>query len=108
MNGRTWGNDKVKFAVARILYRPIYRALPRPTRDSMFSGLPVSAPPLGYDTPDRSAQEGSTWRGEDEPALQDLEGLPAWTVEKHVVSKTEGMETQAMMRMVTAKLPTRH
>lgn len=29
------------------------------------------------DTPDRSAQEGSTWRGEEEPTLQALEGLPA-------------------------------
>jgi hypothetical protein len=37
-----------------------------------------------------------------------LRDYPLWTVEKHVVSKTEGMETQAMVRMVTAKLPTRH
>jgi hypothetical protein len=108
MNGRTWGNGKVKFAVARFLYHPVYRALPRPTGDSMFSGLPASAPPLGYDTPDKSAQEGTTWRGEESRLSKLLRDYPLWTVEKHAVSKTEGMETQAMMRMVTAKLPRRH
>jgi len=70
-------HGKVKYMVARIMYRPIYKTLPRPSGDSMFSGLNISAPALEYDTPDRNADERSRYRSEDEPTLRALEGLPA-------------------------------
>jgi hypothetical protein len=43
----------------------------------MFSGLPVDAPSLEYDTPDRNPEEIGHYRGEDEQTLRALEGLPA-------------------------------
>lgn len=43
----------------------------------MFSGLPVEAPHLEYDTPDRNANETRPYNGEDEQTLRALEGLPA-------------------------------
>ena len=43
----------------------------------MFSGLPVEAPHLEYDTPDRNPNESRPYNGEDEQTLRALEGLPA-------------------------------
>src|SRR5664279_4654992 len=37
-------HGKVKFLASRILYRHIYTVLPRPTGESMFSGLQESGP----------------------------------------------------------------
>lgn len=68
-------HGKIKFAVSRIIYSPIYRTLPRPIGESIFSGLGISAPTLEYDTPDRP-QERQT-HNSDEPTLRALEGLPA-------------------------------
>jgi len=70
-------HGKVKYMVARIMYRPIYKTLPRPSGDSMFSGLNISAPAMEYDTPDRNTDDRSRYRSEDEPTLRALEGLPA-------------------------------
>jgi hypothetical protein len=70
-------HGKFKYMVARIMYRPIYRILPRPMGDSMFSGLNVAAPSMEYDTPDRPRDDRSRYRSEDEPTLRALEGLPA-------------------------------
>jgi hypothetical protein len=70
-------HGKVKYMAARIMYRPIYKILPRPSGDSMFSGLNISAPLMEYDTPDRNTDERSRYRSEDEPTLRALEGLPA-------------------------------
>lgn len=70
-------HGKLKFFVARLFYRPIYKSLPRPTGDSMFSGLPISTPSIGFDTPDIPFEEERPRRGEDTPTLRALEGLPA-------------------------------
>ncbi|KAI9046450.1 hypothetical protein LZ554_009199 [Drepanopeziza brunnea f. sp. 'monogermtubi'] len=58
-----------KHVLSRIIYRPIYKTLPRPTGDSMFSGLPISAPTMEYDSPDCSEPEPEqrTNHGSDEP-----------------------------------------
>jgi hypothetical protein len=42
----------------------------------MFLGLPVAPPTMEYDSPDLDT-EGRAYRGEDEPTLRALEGLPA-------------------------------
>ncbi|KAG9232624.1 hypothetical protein BJ875DRAFT_73251 [Amylocarpus encephaloides] len=65
---------RIKHAVVRQLYQPIYRLLPRPIGESMFLGLPI-APTMEYDTPDRASEDQST--SQDEPTLRALEGLPA-------------------------------
>ena len=70
-------HGKFKYMVARIMYRPIYKILPRPSGDSIFSGLNIAAPSMEYDTPDRPTDERSRYRSEDEPTLRALEGLPA-------------------------------
>jgi hypothetical protein len=70
-------HGKFKYMVARIMYRPIYRILPRPMGDSMFSGLNIAAPSMEYDTPDRPRDEIGRYRSEDEQTLRALEGLPA-------------------------------
>ena len=70
-------HGKVKYMVSRLMYRPIYKLLPRPTGDSMFSGLDISAPALEYDAPDRDRSERGNYRTEDEPTLRALEGVPA-------------------------------
>jgi hypothetical protein len=70
-------HGKTKYFVSRIIYRPIYKCLPRPTGDSMFSGLPDVTPNAEYDTPDRNVNEGSDVRAEDPQTLRSLEGLPA-------------------------------
>jgi hypothetical protein len=70
-------HGKFKYVVARIMYRPIYRILPRPWGDSMFSGLAIAAPSMEYDTPDRPTDDRSRYRSADEPTLRALEGLPA-------------------------------
>ncbi|KAJ5035292.1 uncharacterized protein L3040_007767 [Drepanopeziza brunnea f. sp. 'multigermtubi'] len=66
-----------KHVLSRIIYRPIYKTLPRPTGDSMFSGLPISAPTMEYDSPDCSEPEQRPNHRSDEPTLRALEGLPA-------------------------------
>lgn len=70
-------HGKIKFFIARLLYRPIYKSLPRPMGDSIFSGLPGHAPLMEYDTPDIPLDETRSRRGEDIPTLRALEGLPA-------------------------------
>lgn len=70
-------HGKVKFFIARMLYRPIYKSLPRPIGDSIFSGLSGHAPLMEFDTPDAAVQEERSRRGEDMPTLRALEGLPA-------------------------------
>lgn len=77
-------HGKVKYFTSRILYRPIYKSLPRPTGDSMFSGIPETAPSVEYDAPDRTADVGTVEitphahvRAEDSPTLRALEGRPA-------------------------------
>jgi hypothetical protein len=70
-------HGKIKYFVSRMIYRPIYKTLPRPTGDSMFSGLSISAPTMEYDTPDRQQPNARTqYRTEDEYTLRALEGLP--------------------------------
>lgn len=70
-------HGKFKYMVARIMYRPIYRSLPRAVGDSMFSGLNIAPPTMEYDTPDRPTDDRTRYRTEDEPTLRALEGLPA-------------------------------
>lgn len=70
---------KAKSFIGGLLYRPIYKILPRPIGDSIFSGLSGHAghaPLMDYDTPDVIVEE-RTRRGEDTPTLRALEGLPA-------------------------------
>ncbi|KAK0109405.1 hypothetical protein ONS95_002103 [Cadophora gregata] len=70
-------HGKIKYAASSIIYRPIYKALPRPIGDSMFAGLNMSAPTMEYDTPDRpDERQGNR---SDEPTLRALEGMPAMT-----------------------------
>jgi hypothetical protein len=69
-------HGKVKYFFSQIIYRPIYKSLPRPTGDSMFSGMSIAPPTMEYDSPDLDT-EGRAYRGEDEPTLRALEGLPA-------------------------------
>lgn len=69
-------HGKLKFFIARLLYRPIYKSLPRPVGDSIFSGLAGPAPLMEFDTPDTVVEERPR-RGEDTPTLRALEGLPA-------------------------------
>ncbi|KAH8804553.1 hypothetical protein F5884DRAFT_417811 [Xylogone sp. PMI_703] len=79
-------HGKTKFFVARMLYGPVYRSLPRPVGESMFSGLPFPSPAGEYDSPDRD-QPPPTGRSEDEATLRALEGLPPSTpveTEPHV------------------------
>jgi hypothetical protein len=72
-------HGKVKYIISRIVYRPIYKSLPRPTGDSMFSGLAISPPTVEYDAPDQesAATRRGQYRSEDESTLRALEGLPA-------------------------------
>jgi hypothetical protein len=70
-------HGRAKFIASQILYRPIYKSLPRPTGDSMFTGLQISPPTMEYDTPDRPLPDRrSSSRTEDGPTLRALEGLP--------------------------------
>ena len=69
-------HGKFKFFFSRMTYRPIYKSLPRPTGDSMFSGLPISAPRMEFDTPDQDIHDRNAYRREDEQTLRALEGLP--------------------------------
>lgn len=69
-------HGKAKFFVSHILYRPIYKALPRPTGSSMFEGLSLPPPTMEYDTPDRPTPRASQ-PVEDGPTLRALEGLPS-------------------------------
>jgi len=71
-------HGKVKFFASHLLYRPIYKALPRPVGQSMFAGLPVAPPTMEYDTPDQQPQPRRASRlTEDEITLRALEGLPS-------------------------------
>ena len=70
-------HGKVKFFIARMLYRPIYKSLPRPIGESIFSGLSGHAPLMEFDTPDMTLEEERSRRGEDTATLRALEGLPA-------------------------------
>lgn len=70
-------HGRIKLFVSRKLYRPIYKSLPRPIGDSIFSGLSSHAPLMEYDTPDITIEEERSRRGEDTPTLRALEGLPA-------------------------------
>jgi hypothetical protein len=72
-------HGRVKFYISKLLYRPIYKTLPRPTGDSMFSGLDISAPDMEYDAPDRTLNPPLR-QGEDAPTLRALEGRPALEV----------------------------
>ena len=67
-------HGKIKYAISRILYSPIYKTLPRPTGESIFSGLAISAPGMEYDSPDRVQER--PFHLSDEPTLRALEGLP--------------------------------
>jgi hypothetical protein len=74
-------HGKAKFFISRLLYRPIYKSLPRPTGDSMFSGIPDAAPSMEYDAPDRinvvediEIAPDPTFQGENAHSLQALEG----------------------------------
>lgn len=67
-------HGKVKYIAARIMYQHIYTLLPRPTGDSMFSGLSIE-PSAEYDTPDQHNDDRSTTQ--DEQTLRALEGLPS-------------------------------
>ncbi|KAH9210993.1 hypothetical protein DL95DRAFT_342430 [Leptodontidium sp. 2 PMI_412] len=67
-------HGKIKYAVSRIIYSPIYKLLPRPIGESVFAGLTISAPTMEYDSPDR-IQERPFYTS-DEPTLRALEGLP--------------------------------
>ncbi|TGO10393.1 hypothetical protein BTUL_0136g00140 [Botrytis tulipae] len=69
-------HGKFKYIVSRLLYRPIFKSLPRPKGDSMFAGFGVEAPILEFDTPD-DPEENRPVRGGEEDTLRALEGLPA-------------------------------
>ncbi|KAL2068507.1 hypothetical protein VTL71DRAFT_14844 [Oculimacula yallundae] len=68
-------HGKIKHTIARIMYSPIYRTLPRPSGESIFSGLAISTPTMEYDSPDRPQERQI--HNSDEPTLRALEGLPA-------------------------------
>jgi hypothetical protein len=75
-------HGKVKFFASHLLYRPIYRLLPRPKGLSMFAGLPIAPPTMEYDTPDQplntiQALPSGPRISEDEITLRALEGLPS-------------------------------
>lgn len=72
-------HGRAKFYISKLLYRPIYKTLPRPTGDSMFSGLDMSAPDMDFDAPDRVPTPPPR-HGEDAPTLRALEGRPALEV----------------------------
>ncbi|KAI9648730.1 hypothetical protein NHQ30_003370 [Ciborinia camelliae] len=69
-------HGKIKYIVSSLLYRPIYKSLPRPKGESIFAELGVEAPILEFDTPDDPEENGQA-RGTEEDALRALEGLPA-------------------------------
>lgn len=68
-------HSKIKYIISRLLYRPIYKSLPRPKGESMFAGLGVEVPILEFDTPDGPEDNGPV-RGGEEDTLRALEGLP--------------------------------
>ncbi|KAE9362927.1 hypothetical protein N431DRAFT_357093 [Stipitochalara longipes BDJ] len=82
-------HSKFKYMVGRIMYRPIYKILPRPSGDSMFSGLEMTTPMMEYDTPDQPVGERSRNRTEDEPTLRALEGRPALDRTETRIRQTE-------------------
>jgi len=68
-------HGKFRFFVSKLLYRPIYKCLPRPHGASMFAGLDLS-PSMEYDAPDRPISRGTTVVREDLETLRALEGRP--------------------------------
>lgn len=73
---------KFKAILSFLLYRPIYKSLPRPKGESMFLGMNITVPYMEYDTPD-AIEETTSVRSEDEQTLRALEGLPS-------LERTEG------------------
>lgn len=97
-------HESVKRIIGHIIYPPIYRTLPRPVGESMFSGLRMAAPTGEYDTPDHATapeDHPSARNHSDEPTLRALEGLPATdpapttTVEEE--SEDDGEPAQATL-----------
>lgn len=68
-------HGRVKFYLSKLLYRPIYKTLPRPLGDSMFSALDIHAPDMEYDAPDRLPERRRN-DGTDRRTLRALEGRP--------------------------------
>ncbi|CZR69199.1 uncharacterized protein PAC_19099 [Phialocephala subalpina] len=72
------GYENLNNLVSDFVYRPIYKALPRPTGDAMMDG-PNSLPPQSdFDAFDeRTGANEREITNYDEPTLRALEGLPA-------------------------------
>ncbi|KAF8850552.1 hypothetical protein BDZ45DRAFT_731502 [Acephala macrosclerotiorum] len=72
------GYENLNMIVSDFVYRPIYKALPRPTGDTMLDG-PNSLPPQSdFDTfNEPTAANEREITNYDEPTLRALEGLPA-------------------------------
>ncbi|CZS99682.1 hypothetical protein WAI453_002382 [Rhynchosporium graminicola] len=76
-------HGKIKSTIARVLYSQVYRSLPRPSGESIFSGLAIPAPTMEYDSPDltqstrtQSQNEGQNPNSNtDQPTRRALEGL---------------------------------
>ena len=82
-------HGKVKIWASKLLYRPLYKILPRPTGESVFRGLHILPPSLEYDAPDNPQPPGAVgFRSEDEPTLRALEGLPT-------INRTESRPQQS-------------
>jgi hypothetical protein len=94
-------HGRIKFFIAKLVYRPIYKTLPRPTGESMFSGLDVKAPELEYDAPDRIS---STRRrsGEDAQTLRALEGRPA--MERRSTLEVREEREEERMRLLSISI----
>lgn len=87
-------HGKLKYFISRTVYRPIYKSLPRPTGESMFSGLAVTPPQTEYDAPDRTGAEERR-RTEDEMTLQALEELPS-TRQREIPTQSPETVTESM------------
>jgi hypothetical protein len=85
-------HGKFKYFISRLVYRPIYKCLPRPSGESMFEGLPISAPTMEYDTPDQPLNDEERSRSEDVPTLRALEGLPTTSQHTRSSSQSPGQE----------------
>jgi len=82
-------HGKFRFFVSKLLYRPIYKCLPRPQGASMFAGLNLSPPSMEYDAPDRPVMRENTAVREDSETLRALEGRPAIDVDFLPVEQRE-------------------
>lgn len=92
--------------LARLVYRPIYKSLPRPVGESMFAGLGIVPPSLEFDAPDQLslASGGSYYEVDEQTVARD--GLPGAggiesetrPIHNHPVSDDEEAElTQATL-----------